>query len=129
MPATYNPGESFGKVSWSAHGIYDGYAGSFDTNPSTMYELPPSSVYPDLVRLAGGPDAVTDLALKNLEAGQPVEAPHLTDVVLAFDAKNKAALNARLTVLAALEDRSENYIETDWLEYGIKKAKEQLATE
>jgi len=129
LPASYNLSESFGKVSWSVRGIYDGYAGWFDTNPSTMYELPPSSIYPDLVRLAGGPDAVTDLALKKLEAGQPVEALHLTDVVLAYDAKNKAALNARLKALGTLEDRSENYIESGWLEYGIKKAKAQLATE
>ncbi|HUH63720.1 MAG TPA: MBL fold metallo-hydrolase [Terracidiphilus sp.] len=129
LPASYNLTEQFGKVSWSVRGIYDGYAGWFDLNPSTMYELPPSSVYPDLVRLAGGPDAVTDLALKKLAAGQPIEALHLTDVALAYDPKNKAALNARLKVLAALEDRSENFVETAWLEYGIKKAKAQLATE
>ena len=129
LPASYNLTETFGKVSWSVRGIYDGYAGWFDTNPSTMYELPPSSVYPDLVRLAGGPDAVTQLALKKLEAGQPVEALHLTDVVLAYNATDKAALNARLKALAYLKDHCRNIIEAGWLDYGMKKAKEKLGTQ
>jgi len=29
-----------------------------------MYETPASSVYPDLVKLAGGPNAVAKLAMK-----------------------------------------------------------------
>jgi alkyl sulfatase BDS1-like metallo-beta-lactamase superfamily hydrolase len=53
LPASYNLSEVFGKVSWSVRGIYDGYAGWFDRNPSNMYELSPSSIYPDLVKLAG----------------------------------------------------------------------------
>jgi alkyl sulfatase BDS1-like metallo-beta-lactamase superfamily hydrolase len=129
LPASYDLTEAFGKVSWSVRGIYDGYAGWFDTNPSTMYDLPPSSVYPDLVRLAGGPDPVTKLALEKFNAGNPVEALHLTDVVLAFDAKNVAALNVRLKVLNALQERSENYNESGWLEFGIKKTKESLGVQ
>ena len=109
-------------------GIYDGYAGWFDMNPSTMYELPPSAVYPDLVRLAGGAEPVVKLALEKLEAGKPVEALHLTDVVLAYDWNNRIALEARLKALDYLRDHSENYIETGYLECGIRKAKEKLGT-
>jgi alkyl sulfatase BDS1-like metallo-beta-lactamase superfamily hydrolase len=65
LPAQFDLSESFGRVSWSVRGIYDGYAGWFDTNPASMYELPPSSVYPDLVKLAGGPEAIVRLAIKN----------------------------------------------------------------
>jgi alkyl sulfatase BDS1-like metallo-beta-lactamase superfamily hydrolase len=39
LPAKFNLSESFGKVSWSVRGIYDGYAGWFDTNPASMYEV------------------------------------------------------------------------------------------
>jgi alkyl sulfatase BDS1-like metallo-beta-lactamase superfamily hydrolase len=53
LPAKFDLTESFGKVSWSVRGIYDGYAGWFDMNPATMYEIPPSSMYPDLVKLSG----------------------------------------------------------------------------
>jgi alkyl sulfatase BDS1-like metallo-beta-lactamase superfamily hydrolase len=126
LPASYNLSEVFGKVSWSVRGIYEGYAGWFDTNPSTMYEQPPSSVYPDLVKLAGA-DALVRLALEKLAAGKPVEALHLTDVVLASDQKNTGALNARIKALQYLQDRSENFAESGWLEYGITKAKDQQA--
>jgi alkyl sulfatase BDS1-like metallo-beta-lactamase superfamily hydrolase len=128
LPTSYDLSESFGKVSWSVRGIYDGYAGWFDMNPSTMYELPPSAVYPDLVKLAGGPEPVVRLALDRLEAGKPVEALQLTDVVLAFDQNNSPALGARLKALEYLRERSENYIETGYLEYGIRTTKAKLET-
>jgi alkyl sulfatase BDS1-like metallo-beta-lactamase superfamily hydrolase len=128
LPPSVDLSESFGKVSWSVRGIYDGYAGWFDMNPSTMYELPPSAVYPDLVKLAGGPEPVVRLALDKLEAGKPVEALHLTDVVLAYDGNNRTALEARLKALDYLREHSENYIETGYLEYGIKTTKAKLGT-
>lgn len=127
LPASYNLSQVFGKVSWSVRGIYDGYAGWFDGNPSSMYEEAPSSVYPDLVRLAGGPDKVAELAAEKLQAGNPVEALHLTDVALASDPRNVAALNARIKALENLEERSENYVEDGWLKLGIRRAKETLA--
>lgn len=127
LPPSYNLSESFGKVSWSVRGIYDGYSGWFDTNPATMYEEPPSSVYPDLVKLAGGPEPVVQMALQKLADGKPVEALHLTDVVLAYDSKNTSALNARLKALDYLEQRCQNFIEEGWLQYGIAKAKERLS--
>jgi len=126
LPASYNLSQVFGKVSWSVHGIYDGYAGWYDGNPSSMYDEPPSSVYPDLVKLAGGPERVTQLALEKLEAGKPVEALHLTDVSLAFDPGNAAALNARIKALEKLRESCENVVEDGWLQYGIRKAKEKL---
>src|SRR5258708_17756521 len=95
LPASYNLNEVFGKVSWSVRGIYDGYAGWYDLNPSTMYELPASSIFPDLVKLAGT-EAVVRLAVEKVTAGELVEALHLTDVVLASDPKNSESLNPRI---------------------------------
>ena len=128
LPAGSDLSESFGKISWSVRGIYDGYAGWFDMNPSTMYDLPPSAVYPDLVKLAGGPEPVVRLALDKLEAGKPVEALHLTDAVLAFDPNNSPALGARLKALEYLRGHTENYIEAGYLEYGITQTKAKLAS-
>src|ERR1700730_6664674 len=128
LPASYDLSQVFGKVSWSVRGIYDGYAGWYDMNPATMYELPPSSVYPDLVKLAGGPEAIARLALEKLEAGKPVETLHLTDVVLVYDQKNSAALNARIKALEFLQKKCENYVEEGWLEFAIAKAQEKLAS-
>lgn len=129
LPASFDLTESFGKVSWSVRGIYDGYAGWFDTNPASLYAVPPSSVYPDLVKLAGGPEPLVQLALEKLKDGKPVEALHLTDVVLAYDQKNVAALGARLKALNYLDDKCENFIEEGWLQYGIAKTKEKMPPE
>jgi alkyl sulfatase BDS1-like metallo-beta-lactamase superfamily hydrolase len=129
LPASYDLSQVFGKVSWSVRGIYDGYAGWYDMNPATMYELPPSSVYPDLVKLAGGPEPIADLAFEKVAAGKPVEALHLTDIVLAYDQKNRAALKARIKALEYLKKDCENLVEEGWLEYGITRAKERLASQ
>jgi Alkyl sulfatase dimerisation len=89
-------------------------------------ELAPASVYPDLVKLAGGPEPLVRLALEKVEAGKPVEALHLTDVVLAYDQKNSGALNARIKALEHLQKSCENFVEQGWLGYGIAKAKNAL---
>ncbi|HLV87781.1 MAG TPA: alkyl sulfatase dimerization domain-containing protein [Candidatus Sulfotelmatobacter sp.] len=129
LPASYDLSQIFGKVSWSVRGIYDGYAGWFDGNPTSMYVVPASSVYPDLVKLAGGPEPIVRLALQKLDDKEPVEALHLTDVVLAADPKNKSALAARIKALEYLRDRCENAVEDGWLQYGIRKAKENLSSQ
>jgi alkyl sulfatase BDS1-like metallo-beta-lactamase superfamily hydrolase len=129
LPPGSDLSESFGKVSWSVRGIYDGYAGWFDMNPSNMYEAPPSSIYPDLVKLAGGPEPLAQLASDKVKAGKPVEALHLTDVVLAGDPANRAALSARLEALTYLHDHTDNYIETGFLEHAMKQAQDALGTQ
>jgi alkyl sulfatase BDS1-like metallo-beta-lactamase superfamily hydrolase len=129
LPPQYDLTQVFGRVSWSVRGIYDGYAGWYDGNPTSMYDLPPSSVYPDLVKLAGGPEPVAHLALEKIEAGKPVEALHLTDVILAADPKNTSALNARVKAMEYLKQHTQNRIEDGWLDYGMKRAKDTLGTE
>ena len=126
MPPGSDLSEAFGRISWSVRGIYEGYAGWFDMNPSTMYEKPASSIYPDLVKLAGGPKLVVQLALDKVKAGMPVEALHLTDVVLAGDPGNREALNMRLQALEYLHDHSVNYIETGFLEHAMSQVKDAL---
>jgi alkyl sulfatase BDS1-like metallo-beta-lactamase superfamily hydrolase len=126
LPPDADMSESFGKVSWSVRGIYDAYAGWYDMNPSTMYERPPSSIFPDLVTLAGGPDALVKLASERVKAGKAVDALHLTDVVLAGDPHNRAALSTRVEALTYLEEHSDNYIESDFLEYAIRQAQDAV---
>jgi hypothetical protein len=81
------------------------------------------------VREKRGQVTLVRTALEKLDAGKPVEALHLTDVVLAYDQNNSGALNARLKALGVLRDRCENYVEAGWLEYGITKAKEKLGSQ
>src|SRR5205814_8031650 len=72
LPPTLDVGESYGKLTWSVRGIYEGYAGWFDGNPSTMYGTP-AAAYGDVVALAGGADAVAARA-RALAADDPVRA-------------------------------------------------------
>src|SRR6185369_4685177 len=96
LPPELAMGESYGKVNWSVRGIYEGYAGWFDLNPATMYEQPAGSVYADVVKLAGGADAIVKLATERLQAGQTSDALRLTEMALAADAVNPQALAVRL---------------------------------
>src|SRR5262249_17914524 len=102
LPKELEVGESYGKLSRSVRGIYEGYAGWFDTNPATMYETPVAAVYPDVVKLAGGPDALAKLAREHVQGGKPVEALHLTEMALTANPQHRGALEARLQALDAL---------------------------
>lgn len=126
LPPELNVGEGYGKLSWSVRGIYEGYVGWFDLNPATMYEKPASSVYPDVVKLAGGPDAVANLAMERAQAGQAVEALHLSDMALAADPNHKLSLEAKLKALETLLSRCRNSNERGWLEFGVNQVKSKL---
>jgi alkyl sulfatase BDS1-like metallo-beta-lactamase superfamily hydrolase len=127
LPPALEVGESYGRLTWSIRGIYEGYVGWFDLNPATMYETPPWSIYPDLVRLAGGTEAIVKLANERINGGEAVEALRLTDVVLAGDSGNRAALEARLKALEFLISRCRNTNERGWLDYAVRTAKAKLA--
>jgi alkyl sulfatase BDS1-like metallo-beta-lactamase superfamily hydrolase len=126
LPAHLDVGEAYGKVAWSVRGIYEGYAGWFDLKPTTMYETPASAVYADVVKLAGGPDAVVKRALERVRDGQPVEALHLIDMALAADPEHRGALEARLKALDLLQSRCRNSIERGWLDYSANETRERL---
>jgi alkyl sulfatase BDS1-like metallo-beta-lactamase superfamily hydrolase len=124
LPTDLDIGESYGSVSWSVRGIYEGYAGWFDGNPSTMYGTQ-AAAYPDVVALAGGAARVAAKAREALPS-DPVRALFLTDNALAAEPDNRAALEARLAVLRALEQRSRNSNERGWVEAGIRDAQAKL---
>jgi alkyl sulfatase BDS1-like metallo-beta-lactamase superfamily hydrolase len=126
LPRELEVGESYGKLGWSIRGIYEGYIGYFDMNPATMYELPPSSVYADVVKLAGGPEGVAKLALERVQQGRAVEALHLTEVALAADPNHRGALESRLKALEWLRERCRNTNERGWLDYSIRVTTSKL---
>jgi alkyl sulfatase BDS1-like metallo-beta-lactamase superfamily hydrolase len=126
LPPALSLEERFGRVSWAVRGIYDGYAGWFDLDPSTMYDQPVAAVYGDVARLAGGAGAITKLARERLQAGKAVEALHLTDIALAADPSSRPALEARLAALQALLGATQNRMEMGWLNFGIRDAKRRL---
>lgn len=124
LPPALDVGESYGKLSWSIRGIYEGYVGWFDSNVSTMFGHA-SQAYGEVVTLAGGPDAVAARALA-LVASDPLKALYLTDMSLAVDARHGASLRARIAALRALDARSANSNERGWLAAGIREAEARL---
>jgi alkyl sulfatase BDS1-like metallo-beta-lactamase superfamily hydrolase len=124
LPAALDIGESYGKLTWSIRGIYEGYVGWYDGNVSTMFG-PPSQGYAEVVKLAGGADAVAARALRLVE-NDAVRALYLTDMALAVDSRHRPALEARLAALRWLDTHSANSNERGWLAAGIRDAEAKL---
>lgn len=116
LPAGLDVGEGYGTVSWSVRAIWENYVGWFHHRSTTeLYSTPPWTVHPDLVELAGGPDAVARRAREKLDAGAPVEAIHLAEVALAAAPRHRGALEASLRAHEQLAAASENFWLTSWL--------------
>jgi alkyl sulfatase BDS1-like metallo-beta-lactamase superfamily hydrolase len=116
LPPELEVGQGYGKVAWSVRAIWESYAGWFHHRSTTeLYAAPPANVYPDLVELAGGADAVAERAREKLEAGAPLEAIHLAEVALAAEPSNRGALDTSLAAHERLEAESENFWLTSWI--------------
>jgi alkyl sulfatase BDS1-like metallo-beta-lactamase superfamily hydrolase len=126
LPAALDIGESYGKISWSVRGIYEGYVGWFDLDPATMYAAPPNVADADLVEMAGGPQAVAARSRAVTEAGDAVRGLRLAGAALARDPRQRDALEARLLALRALQGKTRNGLEHAWLGHGIRSTQELL---
>jgi len=121
--------QSHGSVDWSVRAIWEGYLGWFRYESATeIYPVPPASVHPDLVELAGGPDALVARARSHLAAGRPVEALHLLDVCRSAAPDHRGALEMRLQALRALlAADGENFNRQAWLRHEIAGIEGRLA--
>jgi alkyl sulfatase BDS1-like metallo-beta-lactamase superfamily hydrolase len=126
LPPELEVGEGYGTLAWSVRGIYEGYAGWFDGNATTMYAVPRSAVSADLVELAGGAGALAERA-RALAASEPVRALHLLDVALEAQPGHSGALETRLVILRQLYAASGNSNERGWLASAIAAAERELA--
>ena len=121
LPERFDLGEGYGRTSWNVRAIWETYAGWFHHRSTTeLYAVPPSSVSTDLVAAAGA-DALVAAARVHLDAGRPVEALHLTDVVLAAEAGHPGARATAADASRRLLDRSTNFWEAAWLRRALAK--------
>ena len=114
-----------GKVPWIVRAIWEEHVGWFRYESTTeLYDVPPSSVWSDIVDLVGGPTPLIDRAAAHAKAGRPLEALHLTDIVLARAPAESDALNVKRNALQQLlrASRHENHSEAQWLEQELKGA-------
>ncbi|MGD9723940.1 MAG: MBL fold metallo-hydrolase [Pirellulales bacterium] len=126
LPAELDVGETYGKISWSVRGIYDGYVGWFDANPATMYGASPNVADAELVKLAGGAAQVAARSREVTTAGDAVKGLRLADAALALEPANRPALEAKRFALESLQKVSRNGLEHAWLSYGIRGVQQAL---
>jgi alkyl sulfatase BDS1-like metallo-beta-lactamase superfamily hydrolase len=123
LPADLTLPQVHGKVPWIVRAIWEEHVGWFRYESTTeLYDTPASSVWPDIVELAGGTAAVTERARAHADHGRALPALHLTDIVLSCAPGDPAASRVKRTALQQLlaESGQENFSEVQWLEKDIK---------
>lgn len=119
FPEDVSIGDFHGKASWAVKSIWREYSGWFHYEDGTteLYGVPRSSVYGDIAELAGGATKLTERARAKLDAGQPLEALHLTEIALGADPANRGALEVKRDASQLLLEQSggANLSETMWL--------------
>ena len=120
-PEHLDVGEGYGTTSWNVRAIWENYAGWFHHRSTTeLYAVPATAIAGDRrgrrrCRRPGcrGP--------AHLDAGRPVEALHLTDLVLAVEPRHAGRRAVAAEASRALLDASANFWEAAWLRRSIEK--------
>ena len=119
VPEHLDVGEGYGKTSWNVRAIWEMYAGWFQHRSTTeLYGVAPHSIAADVVQAAGA-DALVEAARAHTAAGRPVQALHLTDLVLTADPDHTGARAAAVEAHEALLAGTENFWEKAWLTKSI----------
>jgi alkyl sulfatase BDS1-like metallo-beta-lactamase superfamily hydrolase len=127
LPPEYDdlaPGR--GPVHWYVRAVWEEYAGWFRQQyTSELYPTPASAVWPEVVGLAGGPEALAERAQRHVAEGRPEEAIHLLEMAFSVDAANRSARLAQIGALELLIERTggRTYDELAWLEGELAQAK------
>ena len=119
VPERLDVGEGYGQTSWNVRAIWEMYAGWFQHRSTTeLYGVAPDSVAPDVVRAAGA-DALVNAARAHVTAGRPVQALHLTDLVLKAESDHPGARAVAADAHAALLSDTDNFWKKAWLTKSI----------
>ncbi len=119
LPERFDVGEGYGRTSWNVRAIWETYAGWFHHRSTTeLYGVPASSVAADIVGAAGA-EALLRAASDHLAAGRPIEALHLTDIVLRADPASPPARTIAARATRMLHDTSVNFWERAWLQRSL----------
>ena len=130
LPAELELTQEHGKVSWAVKSIWEYYATWFHFDKTTeLYGVPIKAVYQDIVE-AGGELKLQEKAQSYVNAGEPLKALHLIDIVLGAEPNNAPALSTRKMALEQLLEEAEattqNSYEIYWLNYRLKDTQSKL---
>jgi alkyl sulfatase BDS1-like metallo-beta-lactamase superfamily hydrolase len=125
VPEDLDVGEGYGKTAWNVRAIWEMYAGWFQHRSTTeLYGVAPHSIAADVVQAAGA-EALVDAARAHTAASSPVQALHLTDLVLTADPDHAGARAAAVEAHQALLAGTENFWEKAWLNKSINELRMQ----
>ncbi len=125
LPADLEHMPGRGRLSWYVRSMWEELTGWFRHQSTTeLYETPQQAIWPDLLELAGA-DRIAKRAADHVTAGKPLEALHLTDIVLAADPQHRVAREAEVAALEMLVEngRGELFDEQGWLEFALIRAR------
>jgi alkyl sulfatase BDS1-like metallo-beta-lactamase superfamily hydrolase len=129
LPKELQIPEVYGRVDWSVRGIYLGYAGWFDGNPSSMLGVDAGDSSGELIELAGGVERVANRAESLYQKGKFVQALSLADVVLGREPENKVANSIKVKIFTTKLKNAINFNSAGWLKYGILKSEKAMDIE
>lgn len=98
----------YGTVEWSVYGIFSGYIGWFDGNPTNLHPLENGERALKLVNAMGGVSIVQSHALEAVANAEYQWALELTDLLIALNPDNHVAKAARIDALYGASDNELN---------------------
>lgn len=128
VPEQLDIGEGYGKTAWNVRAIWEMYTGWFRHRSTTeLYGVATDSIAADVVSAAGA-DALVDAARAHVSAGRPVQALHLTDLILAAQPLHPAARAVAADAHETLLADAENFWEKAWLTKSINELRTAKGT-
>lgn len=121
LPPDLQVGEGYGMVRWNIRAIWENYAGWFHhQSTAELYAESPRRTESDLLEIAGTP-AILERARSLVNAGEPVRAIRLADIVHHTEPDNAEARRVLITAHETLLRDSANFWETAWLRKRIEE--------
>jgi alkyl sulfatase BDS1-like metallo-beta-lactamase superfamily hydrolase len=130
LPDDLAVAETHGKVAWCVRAIWEEYVGWFHYDSTTsLYDVRPTAVHPDLVELAGGVEPIAQRAQARFDAGELMESLYLAEIVLSVEPGHRQALELSRDIHEQLLEQTgrENFFETFWLQSCVTEAERGLA--
>lgn len=121
LPDHLQVGQGYGKVPWDVRAIWENYSGWFHHRSTTeLYPVGPEAISADLIELAGAGSLIAR-AQVHLDAGAPLKAIHLAEIVTQADPGHEQARAVLAAAHRALLAASGNFWETAWLTTQIER--------
>ncbi|OBF89084.1 hydrolase [Mycolicibacterium flavescens] len=115
LPSELEVGQGYGTVRWNVRAIWENYAGWFHhRSTAELYADSPDQAEADLIEIAGAA-AVLDRCRTLLDAGEPVWAVQLAEMVNRAQPENEEAKDVLISAHRVLLERSGNFWESAWL--------------